>query len=39
MASYTQGIGLLTANYIVAVMRAVPETNGTHATVTERARE
>ena len=39
MAGNTQGIGYFTAENIVAVLRAVPQTDGTYAEVVKHARE
>ena len=39
MASNTKGIGYFTAENIVAVLRALPETDGTYGEVINRARE
>ena len=39
MASNTKGIGYFTAENIVAVLRALPETDGTYGEVTNHARE
>ena len=39
MAGSTQGTGYFTVENIVAVLRAVPQTDGTHAGVVKRARE
>ena len=39
MPSHTQGIGLFTAENIVAVLGAIPETNGTYAAVAAPAQD
>ena len=39
MVKHITGVGHFTAENIVAVLRAVPETDGTYAEVVERARE
>ena len=39
MSSFTKGIGSFTADHIVAVLRALPDTDGTYAQVIARATE